>query len=64
MVNGLALSVAEAAKVLSVSRSQLYVEIAAGRLETRKIGARTLISVEAAKRWLEALPAGGPKADR
>lgn len=61
MVNGLALSVAEAAKALSISRSQLYVEIAAGRLEIRKIGARTLVPVEAAKRWLDALPAGGPR---
>jgi excisionase family DNA binding protein len=54
----LALSVAEAAKMLGISRSTLYAEIASGRIEIKKAGKRTLIPVDAARRWLDALPGG------
>jgi hypothetical protein len=39
-----------------VSRSQVYIEIRSGRLEARKIGSRTLITIEAAERWRKSLP--------
>ncbi len=41
-----------------VSRSFVYREIEAGRLTSRKAGRRTLITHEAAHRWLESLPEG------
>jgi excisionase family DNA binding protein len=53
----LAYRVNEACHTLSISRSTLYEEIAAGRLRAVKCGNRTLIPVVAAKAWLESLPA-------
>lgn len=41
-----------------IGRTFLYQEIAAGRIETRKAGRRTLIPAESARRWFEALPKG------
>ncbi len=43
-----------------VSRSTAYREINAGRLEARKRGSRTIITAEAAKAWLDSLPAFQP----
>lgn len=45
-----------AAKRLGVCRSQLYIELAAGRLVARKVGRRTLIERTEQSRWLAALP--------
>jgi hypothetical protein len=39
-----------------ISRSQTYIEIAAGRLIARKVGNRTLILEEDAEAWRRALP--------
>jgi hypothetical protein len=39
-----------------VSRSQVYKEIAAGRLTARKVAARTIITREDAAAWRRALP--------
>lgn len=41
-----------------VGRSYLYEEIAAGRIEVRKAGRRTLIPAESARQWFDALPSG------
>jgi hypothetical protein len=54
----LAFSVDELAKAVSSSRSILYEEIKAGRLKTRKIGARTIVDADEARRWLSSLPTG------
>jgi excisionase family DNA binding protein len=48
--------VREACDKLSISRSTLYAEIAAGRLKAVKCGSRTLIPTDAAKAWLHSLP--------
>jgi excisionase family DNA binding protein len=52
----IALSVAEAAVEAGVGRDQVYAAIRDGRLEARKWGRRTIITYEALKRFLDALP--------
>lgn len=42
-----------------IGRSLAYKEIEAGRLRIKKVGRRTLVTLEAAQNWLAALPAGG-----
>jgi excisionase family DNA binding protein len=51
-----AMRVSDACASLSISRSKLYLEVAAGRLRAVKCGSRTLIPVEAADAWLRNLP--------
>jgi excisionase family DNA binding protein len=51
-----ALRVNEACASLSISKSKLYLEVAAGRLRAVKCGSRTLIPVEAIDAWLRDLP--------
>jgi len=48
----LAYSVVDAAKAVSISRSQLYLEIKAGRLKTVKVGVRTLVLADDLGAWL------------
>ena len=50
----LAYSIAEAANAISIGRSKLYELIAEGRLETRKIGKRTVIPAASLAKLLEA----------
>ena len=52
-----ALRVSEACSALAISRSKLYLELAAGRLHAVKCGRRTLIPVPSIKAWLDGLPA-------
>jgi excisionase family DNA binding protein len=52
----LALSVAEAAVAAGVGRDQVYAAIRDGRLEARKWGRRTIITFDALRRFLDALP--------
>lgn len=52
-----ALSVSDACASLSISRSKLYEELAAGRLRAVKAGHRTLIPLASAQAWLDSLPA-------
>jgi hypothetical protein len=40
----------------SISRAQVYIELKAGRLNARKVGSATLITVEDEEAWLRALP--------
>jgi hypothetical protein len=40
----------------SVCRATAYREIAAGRLEARKVGRKTIVTKEAARDWLKSLP--------
>ena len=51
-----ALRVREACVSLSISRSKLYEEVAAGRLRALKAGSRTLIPVKSIDAWLNSLP--------
>lgn len=40
----------------SISRAQVYVEMKEGRLNARKVGSATLITIEDETAWLAALP--------
>ena len=40
----------------SISRAQVYIELKAGRLNARKVGSATLITIEDESAWLSALP--------
>lgn len=53
----IALTVKGACATLSISRTTLYEEIAAGRLTAKKAGKKTLIPTSAALAWLNNLPA-------
>jgi hypothetical protein len=44
-----------------LGRTRVYEEIGAGALRAIKAGRRTLITLEDAQTWLEALPAVGSK---
>ena len=57
-----AMRVPDACKALGISKSALYREIAAKRLQARKAGAVTLITTTAIDAWLAALPAKGETA--
>ncbi|MBR0974086.1 DNA-binding protein [Bradyrhizobium japonicum] len=46
----------------SISRAQVYVEMKEGRLNARKVGSATLITIEDETAWLAALPAMKPSA--
>lgn len=50
----LAYSISEAAAAVSIGRSKVYSLIAEGRLETRKIGKRTVIPAASLAKLLEA----------
>jgi excisionase family DNA binding protein len=56
------LSISEAAKALGICRTNVYREIKEGRLTAKKSGRRTLIPIEAAQAWRDALPAMAPRA--
>jgi len=49
----LATSINEAAKALSLGRTSIYALIREGRLETIKLGRRTLVKVESVHRLIE-----------
>jgi excisionase family DNA binding protein len=51
----MALSMAEAAKATGLSRSRLYIEVAAGRLRIKKAGRRTLVTLAELTRYLDSL---------
>lgn len=49
----LLLTAEEAAEALSLSRSTVYVELSAGRLESISVGRARRIPVDAIERWLQ-----------
>jgi excisionase family DNA binding protein len=54
--------VPNACRALGISKSALYREIAANRLQARKAGSVTLITIEAINAWLASLPTKGEAA--
>lgn len=56
MTEKLAVSVEEAAKAAGVGRTCIFMEMRSGRLKGRKIGRRTVITIDDLNRWLTALP--------
>ena len=50
----LAYSISEAAHAISIGRSKIFLLIAEGKIETRKIGRRTVIPAASLHRLLEA----------
>jgi hypothetical protein len=46
----------EFAEAHDISRAQTYVEIRTGRLVAKKVGSRTIITIEDAAAWRHALP--------
>ena len=55
MHSQLVYSVDEAARALSIGRTKLYAELAAGNLEAKKLGSRTLITRESVENYLSRL---------
>jgi len=53
------LSIGEFSQRYGVGRTTTYEEIKSGRLRARKIGKRTIISVDDAEEWLRHLPVVG-----
>lgn len=56
LIPPLAVSVAEAVRMVGLGRTTLYAMIAAGKLKTRKCGRRTLIETESVRQFIAALP--------
>jgi len=53
----IAFTVDEAARQASLGRDRIYAAIRDGRLEARKAGRRTVVTADAIKRFINALPA-------
>lgn len=51
-------TIPEAVSASGIGRSSLYQDIAAGRIETRKRGSRTIILADELARYLADLPVG------
>jgi excisionase family DNA binding protein len=56
-----AMSVEEAAKAAGVGRTILFEEIRKGRITARKVGRRTIITIDDLDAWLNSLPTKGDK---
>jgi excisionase family DNA binding protein len=52
----LSVTVLEACRMVGIGRTRIFEEIAAGRIEARKYGRKTLIPVASLRAWLDALP--------
>ena len=50
-------TVQEASNLLRVGKTKFYEELAAGRIKAVKSGQRTLVTAQAVKDWIAALPA-------
>ncbi|WP_246667105.1 hypothetical protein [Bradyrhizobium sp. UNPA324] len=48
--------IVEFARRNGISRAQVYVELKEGRLNARKVGSATLITIEDESAWLASLP--------
>jgi excisionase family DNA binding protein len=52
VANRLAVSPAEAARLVGIGRTKLYEAIGAGELKSLKIGSRRLVAIDALHEWL------------
>lgn len=52
----LAFTIAELVDLSTISRTEIYEDIKAGKLIAKKHGARTFVTAEAARTWLEEHP--------
>ena len=57
-------SITQAKRKLNMSHTKIFSEIRVGRLEARKIGRRTVITDEALRRYIAALPIVGAAQNR
>lgn len=60
MSERLLVGVPEAGEMIGHSRSYIYELIAAGKLDARKSGHRTLLTVESLRKYAESLPRVNP----
>jgi len=58
--HALLFSIISFADAHGISRSQVYREIGAGRLQASKVGKRTIVTAENAAAWRTALPNFAP----
>lgn len=56
MLDRKSFTIADVTRETGTSRTTIYEEIKAGRLQARKLGRRTLILAEDYERWLTSLP--------
>jgi hypothetical protein len=54
-----ALTVDEFCGWANIGRSKFYQEVAEGRIQLRKVGRKSVVTVSHALAWLENLPVGG-----
>jgi excisionase family DNA binding protein len=59
-----AMSVEEAAKAAGVGRTLLFEEIRKGHITARKVGRRTIITLDELDAWLKSLPKSTDKEAR
>ena len=60
----LAYTIGKACAVSGIGRTRLYALIAAGRIEARSCGRRTLITAESLRAYLESLPRASVRSSR
>lgn len=53
-----AMSIEDFCRWAGIGRSMAYKEIEAGRLRIKKVGRRTLVTMDVARAWLASLPNG------
>lgn len=51
-----AYTINEFCQLFSIGRTKAYDEIKKGKLSVRKVGSRTLITADAARKWMDSLP--------
>lgn len=56
VMDKIALSIHEAARISGISRSRIYTLIGDGKIDARKIGRRTVVLTESVKRYIDSLP--------
>jgi len=56
-------TIAEFLHRYGIGRTRFYEEVAAGRLRLRKLGKKSLVTIDDAEKWLANLPIVEPKRD-
>ena len=55
------LTIADFLQRYNIGRTSFYEQVAAGKLTLRKLGKKSLVTVDDAEKWLASLPATEPK---